>query len=204
MLEKFSIWIKLSSLPLEWWTIYSLKAIGNMIGKTLAVDDSFLTLPKWFIARVLVEMDMSGGFFELIDLVVGGHKFIQILNYVNVPFRCVKCHMIGHVLAKCSVLTVKNKWVPKVSKGPTNWVEYVLGKDKVTETLSVSELVSKKIVGGDILLLDSQKMNFFVDPSIELTEGGWDRSVFSMATEEVHLEPTKISNTWLEVMFFFS
>jgi hypothetical protein len=50
----------------------------------------------------LVDLDISKGLFESIDLVLEGKRYVQLLDYVNIPFRCSKCHLYGHVMKDCS------------------------------------------------------------------------------------------------------
>lgn len=51
-LEKFVIWIKISGLPLEFQIIASINSIGDIAGKTLVMDKSFLTLTQCLVAKV--------------------------------------------------------------------------------------------------------------------------------------------------------
>jgi hypothetical protein len=56
-----------------------------------------------------VDFDMQGGLYESIDLVVGNQKHTQSIDYVNMPFWCACCHMIGHLMVDCGVPIMKKK-----------------------------------------------------------------------------------------------
>jgi hypothetical protein len=44
------------------------------------------------MAHVFVNLDPRKGLYESIDLVVGERRCTQLLDYVNIPFRYVRCH----------------------------------------------------------------------------------------------------------------
>jgi hypothetical protein len=59
---------KTSKAPMEFWIIQYLCTIDNHLGKTILVDDSYLYEGYRSIARILVDLDVSRGLFETIDL----------------------------------------------------------------------------------------------------------------------------------------
>ena len=65
------IWVKLLGLPLEFWTLKTLRAIGNSIGMTKYLDPRCIgTADKW-IAWILVEVSFQGGLPSDVDLICG-------------------------------------------------------------------------------------------------------------------------------------
>jgi hypothetical protein len=50
----------------------------------------------------LVNLDPRKGLYESIDLIVRERSYTQVLDYVNIPFCCVHCHRVGHVVKDCS------------------------------------------------------------------------------------------------------
>lgn len=69
-LESFSIWVKLPCLPLEFWSQKGFKAIGDAIGKFMAVDADLFSSQKRYVARIQVEVDAQKGLFESINLLI--------------------------------------------------------------------------------------------------------------------------------------
>ena len=51
-------WVKLPSLPLEFWSNKLIGELGNLLGKTILMDLAYKTSPIKSIARVLVEIDV--------------------------------------------------------------------------------------------------------------------------------------------------
>jgi hypothetical protein len=95
------VWVKLPNLPMEFLSKPTIKVVGNLFGKTILVDDSFLTSPSRSMAKVLVMVDVSKGFFESLDLVWIGRRHVQVLDYLNIPLKCAWYHEYGHVIHDC-------------------------------------------------------------------------------------------------------
>jgi nitrate/TMAO reductase-like tetraheme cytochrome c subunit len=49
-------------------------------------------------SHILVDVDPIKGLYESIDLVLGEHKYTQVLDYENISFFCVHCHKVGHIV----------------------------------------------------------------------------------------------------------
>ena len=95
------IWMKLPGLPLEYWTVKALRAIGNSIGTTKYIDPAIIGSSDKKIAWILVEMDFSGGLPGDIDLIRGNRKHRQRIDYWGIPFRCLMCHRTRHLWEHC-------------------------------------------------------------------------------------------------------
>jgi hypothetical protein len=52
--------------------------------------------PSRKIGKVLVEMNIHGGLPELLEIEWRGKQYSQRLDYLGIPFRCSRCHSIGH------------------------------------------------------------------------------------------------------------
>jgi hypothetical protein len=85
------VWVLLLDFPLELWSEASLKDITNKLGKFVALDKDFLNLEDKRIARVLVELDLSKGLLEKMEIEWGLGVFIWTLDYWKLPFRCSDC-----------------------------------------------------------------------------------------------------------------
>jgi len=62
------VWIRLYSLPLDYWLPESLKTIGNKMGHFLKISEATLKGKYTSFARICVEMDLSGALLEEIIL----------------------------------------------------------------------------------------------------------------------------------------
>jgi hypothetical protein len=72
--ESTPMWVKLPNLPMEYCTEPTIWEIGNILGKTILVDEKFVTLSFHSIVSVLVDIILSKGLFESLDLVHDGKK----------------------------------------------------------------------------------------------------------------------------------
>ncbi len=54
-------------------------------------------------ARILVEIDVSKGLPETICLASPRGSRTLTLDYEGIPFQCRRCHLTGHVAARCEV-----------------------------------------------------------------------------------------------------
>ena len=64
------VWIRLYSLPLDYWLLESLKAIGNKLGHFLKISEETLKGKYTSFARICVEIDLSRALLEVIILEV--------------------------------------------------------------------------------------------------------------------------------------
>jgi hypothetical protein len=101
ILSSVPTWIKLPNSPLEFWLDSSLKAIGEVLGKFIVVDDNYKTSNMRLMAQILVDLDPHQGLFVSMELVMGDCNYTQHLDYVNIPFQCSKCHQVGHAMVDC-------------------------------------------------------------------------------------------------------
>jgi hypothetical protein len=72
-----------------------------VLGTFIVVDTRFKTSASRAVAQILVELDPSEGLYESMKLIVGDRTYVQLLDYLNVPFWCVRCHRVGHVVNDC-------------------------------------------------------------------------------------------------------
>jgi hypothetical protein len=95
------LWLKLPGLPLQFWSREALEAIANTVGRFITVDeDNFFSLERK-IAKVLIEINIEDGLPAEIRINWGTHVFHQRLDYVGIPFRCLKCRDTGHLKSHC-------------------------------------------------------------------------------------------------------
>jgi len=88
-------------LPLQYWCEEVFIKIGNALGTYLDHDRTFVQSKNRTLARILVHLDTREGLGEKITLQWGKFIKVQILNYEGVPFRCWRCHRVGHIFKGC-------------------------------------------------------------------------------------------------------
>lgn len=74
-----------------------LRAIGNSIGKFICLDERSCKIIVTTVARVCVEVYLTEGLPDNIVIEAGKWCYNNILDYVNIPFRCSFCHSYGHL-----------------------------------------------------------------------------------------------------------
>ena len=79
------------------WKERILEAIGNKLGKFIALEDDRESKIDRRCARILVEMDLRDGLFEELVIKMHGSIWRQRLDYWKIPFRCFSCREVGHL-----------------------------------------------------------------------------------------------------------
>lgn len=95
------VWIKLFSLPIDYWGMNALRQIGNKLGRFIKASEATLQKRYTSCARICVEMDVSGALHEGVWLDYRDEEYFQALDYEHIPFRCRKCHEHGHLIRDC-------------------------------------------------------------------------------------------------------
>lgn len=85
----------------------------NDLGDFIIVDEEMKLSLKRTMVNILVNLKVFGGLYDSIDLVVGNKMHSQVLDYVNLPFRCVRCHKAGHLFEDYTQPKLKRKRVAK-------------------------------------------------------------------------------------------
>ena len=70
-MDTMVIWVRLPSLPLEFWNPASLKDLGNAIGAYLEVDFSYLQTQRRVMELILVSIDIRIELKECLNLIRG-------------------------------------------------------------------------------------------------------------------------------------
>lgn len=103
---------------MEFWSEQGIREIGDQLGSTILVDGSFVDNLKRSVARVLVDLDLSKGLYESIELISGWHCYTQLLDYVLVPFRYFRCHAYGHILVYYPNSFTQKDWRKVTKEAP--------------------------------------------------------------------------------------
>jgi hypothetical protein len=95
------VWIRLYSLPQEFWLEEVLAGIGNTIG--IYVKSSEATKQRRYTsyARICVYMNIAKPLPGSITLEYHDEDWSQTIDYEHIPFRCRKCHEHGHLFRDC-------------------------------------------------------------------------------------------------------
>lgn len=78
--------------------------VGNTLGKFFFMEDTMLFGVDKQCAKILVEFDTSIGLPESVEIVWRGSSFVQMVDYLFLPFWCLNCHETGHLINQCTVL----------------------------------------------------------------------------------------------------
>jgi hypothetical protein len=76
-----SVWIRLYSLPLDYFLPSTFETIGNKLGKFFKASDATLKGKYTSFARICIEMDVSGALPEAICLEFRDLEWIQNIDY---------------------------------------------------------------------------------------------------------------------------
>jgi len=102
--EDFSwdpFWIRMYSLPAEYWKEETLRDIGNNLGTFIKASEETKTRRYTSYARIYVQMHLTKDLADSVSLFHDDFEWIQTLDYEHIPFRCRKCHEHGHLFRDC-------------------------------------------------------------------------------------------------------
>ena len=95
------VWIRLFSLPMDYWGLNALMQIGNKLGTFIKASEATLQKRYTSYARLCIEMDVSGALHDGLWLEYRDEEYFQPIDYEQIPFRCRKCHEHGHLSREC-------------------------------------------------------------------------------------------------------
>lgn len=110
------VWVRLYSLPLDYWQIDSLITIGNKLGRYVKTSEATRRGKYTSFTRICLEMDLFGALPDEVILEVYNEEWVQTVDYEHITFRCQKCHEHGHLLRECSLSKAKSKRNPNTMK----------------------------------------------------------------------------------------
>ena len=80
------------------------------------------------VARILVGLEIYKGLVDKLPIESAGGTHIQQIDYEGLPFRCHRCHKLGHLVAQCiRAPCVPLKGVMSQSSGERSLTENVAG-----------------------------------------------------------------------------
>eukprot|EP00253_Pinus_taeda_P033842 PITA_33842 len=100
------VWIRLYSLPVEYWEEISLQEIGNVLGEFIKVAEETKIRRYTSYARICMYMNLNKALPDTVSLFHDDNEWIQLTDYEHVSFRCRRCHALRHLFRDC-LLTQK-------------------------------------------------------------------------------------------------
>lgn len=91
------VWVRLPSLPLEFFHESILKRIGNKLGRAVKIDVHTMTVSRGKYARICVEMDLQK---PLVSGVIINGTYIKV-EYESLHQICFTCGKYGHRAEEC-------------------------------------------------------------------------------------------------------
>jgi len=91
------VWIRLYSLPQEFWLEEILMGIGNTLGQYVKASEATRQRKYTSYARICVYMNISKALPGAVTLEYQDEEWLQTLDYEHIPFRCRRCHEHGHL-----------------------------------------------------------------------------------------------------------
>jgi hypothetical protein len=98
------VWIRLYSLPQEFWLEEILMGIGNTLGQYVKASEATKQRKYTSYARICVYMNISKALPGTVTLEYQDEDWQQTLDYEHIPFRCRRCHEHGHLYRDCPLL----------------------------------------------------------------------------------------------------
>jgi hypothetical protein len=95
------VWLRLYSLPQEFWLEEILAGIDNTIGIYVKASEATKQRRYTAYARICVYLNISKPLPGAITLDYQDDEWSQTLDYEHIPFRCRKCHEHGHLFREC-------------------------------------------------------------------------------------------------------
>jgi hypothetical protein len=133
------LWVLLPGLPLYLWNEGALRAIGDTLGRFIALDSKALSSPMRKMGRVLVEVDIFSGLSKTIEIEWRGRKIAQPLDYLGLSFRCNLCRQTGHLRRDCKGKLMEDlSEDSELQRSPPAYTEVDASLDFLHESLGVS------------------------------------------------------------------
>jgi hypothetical protein len=94
------VWVRLPHLMLILWDECSLREIGNKLGHFIDRVEPKGNL--YSCVRICVEVDLDKRLLEALQINLHGWSHHQVLDYEQIPFKCIVFHAYVHFAKKCS------------------------------------------------------------------------------------------------------
>ncbi|GAV92824.1 DUF4283 domain-containing protein/zf-CCHC_4 domain-containing protein, partial [Cephalotus follicularis] len=107
------VWVKLKSVPVQYWNKEGLSYIASVLGRPLHMDANTTNKRVLAFARVCIEMSASSSFPDSITLELedGSTTLIRV-EYPWRPAACTLCKVFDHSNKSCP-RAVRREWMPR-------------------------------------------------------------------------------------------
>ncbi|GAV91123.1 DUF4283 domain-containing protein/zf-CCHC_4 domain-containing protein [Cephalotus follicularis] len=111
--KSIPVWVKLSKVPVQYWTKLEPSYNPSVLGRPLYMDSSTVNRYALSYARVCVDMLASSSFPKsiLLELDDGATTNIEV-EYPWKPLACTLCKVFDHSNKNCPK-AVRREWLPK-------------------------------------------------------------------------------------------
>jgi len=128
------VWVRLMSLPQEYWEKQTLFEIASGLGTPLTIDEAAQHRRFGIYARILIDVDLSEKMFETVVVERDDHALSIVVHYEKHPMFCANCRMLGHDIQHCTKLNLPHTVAGpvKMHKKPHNVMDIVIEKSGET------------------------------------------------------------------------
>ncbi|KAM7501096.1 hypothetical protein LguiA_025510 [Lonicera macranthoides] len=98
------VWVRLHSIPWEYWDEPLLLSIGRTIGIPLIVDPASLRREFCMYARILIDVDLQHPLPSRVLVEREGFSFEVNVSFEKLPNFCTHCSIVGHFVGECRAL----------------------------------------------------------------------------------------------------
>ncbi|GLJ11390.1 hypothetical protein SUGI_0155230 [Cryptomeria japonica] len=186
MNDECPVWIRLYSLPFEYWSEECLKAIGNRLGQTLNIDMGDDDLIHYARIQIILIEEIP----RVINLKSSQGVWIQKLEKEETKFYCCKCKRRNRFEKDCGI-PIRKEWRAKeVERANEAQEEKEIPQETIFDKEKTEELAPSTSLQADndktLVICDS------CEPPIELLQVEEQE----IQNDELHiLEPRTISRT---------
>ncbi|GAV73234.1 DUF4283 domain-containing protein/zf-CCHC_4 domain-containing protein, partial [Cephalotus follicularis] len=100
--KSIPIWVKLSRVPVQYWTKLGFSYIASVLGKPLHMDANTTNRYALSFARVCIDMEASSSFSDSIVLELDDGSTTTIgVEYPWLPTSCTLCKVFDHSNRTC-------------------------------------------------------------------------------------------------------
>lgn len=101
-LQHLPVWMQITNLPLECWTVWALSKLASMVGQPLYTDQLTRKQGRISFARVLVEVNITAESATTIPATLPDGTEMDLPIHFESHFKfCTGCQQMGHYQTEC-------------------------------------------------------------------------------------------------------